>query len=91
MSRTRFSRRRSHLVDEYSEGPVVDALPVAGALDELRGEVLWGAAGGEGLVHDLLREAPVHHLKVPVRGDEDVLRFEVTVHNLGHVDVVVDG
>ena len=64
-----------HFVDEDSQSPPVDGFAVALARQYLRGQVLWGAAEGEGTVFDYFSEAEIGQLEVTVMGDEDVLGF----------------
>lgn len=62
------------LVQEAAQGPVVHGLVVAAGQHQLRREVVWGAAQGEGLVlhdvvlleRDALGEPEVDHLKVNI-------------------------
>ena len=78
-----------HLVDDAAEGPPVHLLPVALFLDDLRGEVLGGAADGLGeLVPHELGEAEVRELEIAVLADEDVLGLEVAVDDAVGVEVL---
>lgn len=67
-----------HLIDENTQSPPVDGLPVALIEDDLGGDVFGGAADREGaaLVEDL-GEAEVSELQVAVIGHQQVLRLQI--------------
>ena len=79
---------RQHLVDEDAQGPPVDSLVVAFALDDLRGQVLGGAAQGPGSVSHPLGEPEVGDLEVALPVEKQVFRLEVSVDDGKRVKVV---
>ena len=69
-------------------GSPVDGLVVPFLLDHLGGEVIRGAAEGVGQVGDELGEPEIGEFDVAVRGDEDILGFEITVDDGDGMQVV---
>ena len=64
------------------------------ALDHLRGEVVWGATEGVGLVaelHGILCETDVGDAHVALRVQEHILWLQVAVDDLQHVKVMQGG
>mmetsp|Transcript_5636 Transcript_5636/g.19155 ORF Transcript_5636/g.19155 Transcript_5636/m.19155 type:complete len:272 (-) Transcript_5636:356-1171(-) len=79
---------REHLEDEDARGPPVHRLAVPLAQDDLRGEVLRGAAQRPCPVLHLLGKAKVSDLDVPLGVEEQVLRLEVPIDHRHGVQVL---
>ena len=72
-----------HLVDENSDGPIVNHAVIAALLEDFRCEVLGRATVSlrKLVVYQRACEAKVDNLDVPIRANHDILKFEVSVHD----------
>jgi len=78
-----------HFVDEDSEGPPVDCLPVTLVEDDFRGDILRGAADGEGSAFcEELGEAEVSKFEVAVIAYQQILRLQVSEDDVFAVQVL---
>ena len=72
-------RRHSHhhLVDEDTNGPIVNHAVIAALLEDFRREVLSRATVGlcKLVVNQQTRKTKVDNLDVPVRANHDILKF----------------
>mmetsp|Transcript_14324 Transcript_14324/g.58328 ORF Transcript_14324/g.58328 Transcript_14324/m.58328 type:complete len:390 (+) Transcript_14324:2365-3534(+) len=78
-----------HLVHEDAERPQVHRAIVPASTDNLRRDVIWRSAHRVRLLlGNLLGEAVVHNLDVPVPVEQQVLGLEVAVHDALRVHVL---
>lgn len=81
----RLERRRPHqeLVAEHPEAPLVHAHCVRLSIDHLGAQIVQGAAHGLAQFRRGVHGPPkICQLQCPIRGHQDILRFEISVDHI---------
>ena len=78
-----------HFIDENTQSPPINSLSVALVEDDFWGNVLRSTTDGEGssLVQDL-GKTKISQLKIPIIGNEQVLRLEIPENNVFGVEIL---
>jgi hypothetical protein len=80
-----------HFVEKDTESPPVDGFRMTFVKNNFGREVLRGSAEGVSLSIDDLSKTEVSQLQITVCINQNVFRFQVSIHNILSVQVLEDG
>lgn len=77
-----------HFVDQDTESPPIDWLPVTLIQQNLRRYVFRSTANGKGSLRDNLREAEINHLEVAIVSNHNILWLQISVNDILSMQVL---
>ena len=79
-----------HFIDQHSQGPPIDWLPVTLILQDLGSEVFRSSAEGEGSIFNLLGKSKISQFEISISSNQNIFRFEIPVDDVFGVKVLKD-